>query len=206
MLTPFGQHKCRMESKDVKADPTEGGKKLAADPTERAKKLAAYTAVNRHVVDGQRIGIGSGSTVVYAVERLAARVREEKLRVTCVPTSFQSRALIIDAGLTLSDLNATPELDICIDGADEVDNNLNLIKGGGACHLQEKMVACSAREFIVICDYRKRSEKLGQTWRRGIPVEVSSVGYVHHAPDHTNSTDWQTGSAHGQGKSWSDCD
>ncbi|CAI9736198.1 ribose-5-phosphate isomerase [Octopus vulgaris] len=144
---------------------------------EDCKKAAAYAAVNHHVNDNQVIGIGSGSTIAYAVERLAQRVEEEKLTVKCVPTSFQSRQLIMHANLPLSDLERTPELDISIDGADEVDNQLNCIKGGGACQFQEKIVASCAKDFIIIADYRKDSENLGQKWKRGVPIEVLPVAY-----------------------------
>ncbi len=102
-----------------------------ADMTEMAKKSAAYAAVDEHVKDNSCLGVGSGSTIVYAVERLAQRVQGENLNVKCVPTSFQAHQLIVNNGLVLSDLERTPELDVAIDGADEVDCDLNLIKGGG---------------------------------------------------------------------------
>uniref|UniRef100_A0A4W5LBC1 ribose-5-phosphate isomerase n=1 Tax=Hucho hucho TaxID=62062 RepID=A0A4W5LBC1_9TELE len=98
---------------------------------EEAKKLAGYAAVDNHVQNNQVVGVGSGSTIVYAVDRLAERVRQEKLNIVCVPTSFQARQLILQHGLTLSDLDRHPELDVAIDGADEVDAALTLIKGGG---------------------------------------------------------------------------
>ena len=94
-------------------------------PVESAKRKAAYAAVDEYVADNQVIGIGSGSTVVYAVERLVQRVREEKLNVICIPSSFQAINLINDGGLTLGDLARNPVLDVTIDGADEVDSNLN---------------------------------------------------------------------------------
>lgn len=81
--------------------------------------------------NGHAVGIGSGSTIVYAVERLAEKVKTENLKVTCIPTSFQARQLIIDNDLVLSDLDRHPVLDIVIDGADEFDSDLTLIKGGG---------------------------------------------------------------------------
>ncbi|XP_022086578.1 ribose-5-phosphate isomerase-like [Acanthaster planci] len=148
-----------------------------ADLTEAAKKAAAYAAVNDHVMDNYRLGIGSGSTIVYAVERLAQRVREEQLSVQCVPTSFQARQLIINNGLVLSDLEKTPQLDVAIDGADEVDSGLNLIKGGGGCLTQEKIVAANAKCFVVIADYRKKSSHLGEHWDRGVPIEVIPLAY-----------------------------
>lgn len=103
---------------------------------ESAKKLAAYKAVDECVQNNTVIGVGSGSTIVYAVERLRQRVNDEKLNVTCIPTSFQARQLIIENKLALGDLETHPELDCAIDGADEVDAKLTLIKGGGGCLLQ----------------------------------------------------------------------
>ncbi|XP_053560267.1 ribose-5-phosphate isomerase isoform X2 [Bombina bombina] len=126
--------------------------------TEEAKRLAGYAAVDNHVKNNQALGIGSGSTIVHSVKRLAERVAQEKLNVVCVPTSFQ--------------------LDVAIDGADEVDSNLNLIKGGGGCLTQEKIVAGCAKSFIVIADYRKDSKHFGEQWKKGIPIEVIPMAYV----------------------------
>ncbi|CAL8297986.1 unnamed protein product [Arctogadus glacialis] len=145
---------------------------------EEAKKLAAYAAVDNHVQNNQVVGVGSGSTIVYAVDRLAERVRLEKLNIVCVPTSFQARQLVLKHGLILSDLDRHPELDVAIDGADEVDAGLILIKGGGGCLTQEKIVAGCAKHFIVIADYRKDSVSLGEQWKKGVPVEVIPMAYV----------------------------
>ncbi|XP_057197664.1 ribose-5-phosphate isomerase isoform X2 [Triplophysa rosa] len=145
---------------------------------EEAKKLAAYAAVDNHIKNNQVVGVGSGSTIVYAVDRLAEKLRQEKLNIVCVPTSFQARQLILQHGLTLSDLDRHPELDVAIDGADEVDADLTLIKGGGGCLAQEKIVAGCAKHFIVIADYRKDSKALGQQWKKGVPVEVIPMAYV----------------------------
>lgn len=147
------------------------------DKVESAKRAAAHTAVDDHVKDAYRVGVGSGSTVVYAVERLAQRVHEEGLKVVCVPTSFQARQLIVNNNLELSDLEITPELDVAIDGADEADEKLTLIKGGGGCQLQEKIVAAAAKIFVVIADYRKDSTALGEQWKKGIPIEVIPMAY-----------------------------
>ncbi|XP_045607844.1 ribose-5-phosphate isomerase [Procambarus clarkii] len=149
----------------------------AMDQVESAKKAAAYRAVDNHIKDAHRVGIGSGSTVVYAVERLAQRVHKEGLKVLCVPTSFQARQLIINHDLELSDLEITPQLDVAIDGADEADAKLTLIKGGGGCQLQEKIVAAAAKLFIVVADYRKDSTSLGEQWTKGIPIEVVPMAY-----------------------------
>ncbi|XP_066483557.1 ribose-5-phosphate isomerase [Tiliqua scincoides] len=145
---------------------------------EEAKRLAARAAVDNHVQTNQILGIGSGSTIVHAVHRLAERVKEENLNIVCIPTSFQARQLILQNGLNLSDLDRHPELDVAIDGADEVDLDLNLIKGGGGCLTQEKIVAGYAKCFIVIADYRKKSKNLGEQWKKGVPIEVIPMAYV----------------------------
>lgn len=103
---------------------------------EAAKKLAAFKAVDDCVRDNMVLGVGSGSTIVYAVERLKERVEKEKLNIICIPTSFQARQLIIQNGLRLGELEINPQLDCAIDGADEVDAKMILIKGGGGCLLQ----------------------------------------------------------------------
>ncbi|XP_014914041.1 ribose-5-phosphate isomerase [Poecilia latipinna] len=150
----------------------------AANMAEEAKKLAAYSAVDNNVQNNQVVGVGSGSTIVYAVDRLAERVRQEKLNIVCVPTSFQARQLILQHGLALSDLERHPELDVAIDGADEVDAQLTLIKGGGGCLTQEKIVAGNSKCFVVIADYRKDSSVLGEQWKKGVPIEVIPMAYV----------------------------
>ncbi|CAG9820269.1 unnamed protein product [Phaedon cochleariae] len=143
-----------------------------------AKKSAAYLAVDKHVKSGDLVGIGSGSTVIFAVERLAARVKKEKLDIKCVPTSFQARDLVIQNKLTLTNLEVCPELDVCIDGADEVDENLDLIKGGGGCLLQEKIVASCSKKLVIVADYTKDSKRLGDQYKKGIPIEVAPMAYV----------------------------
>lgn len=103
---------------------------------EDAKKVAAERAVNEHIKDNQVIGVGSGSTIVYAVHQLAERVKKESLNVICIPTSFQAKQLILENNLVLGELENNPKLDVAIDGADECDTALNCIKGGGGCLLQ----------------------------------------------------------------------
>lgn len=103
---------------------------------EAAKKLAAYKAVDDCVKNNMVIGVGSGSTIVYAVNRLKQRIEAENLNIICIPTSFQARQLIILNGLKLGELEINPQLDCAIDGADEVDSKMVLIKGGGGCLLQ----------------------------------------------------------------------
>jgi len=138
---------------------------------EEAKKKAAIAAVNDYVQKDQVVGVGSGSTIVYAVERLAQRSKEENLNLRCVPTSFQAKQLILDAGLVLSDLERESQVDVTIDGCDEADDDLTLIKGGGGCLTQEKIVASFSKKFVVIADYRKNSKALGEQWKY-VPIEV----------------------------------
>jgi ribose 5-phosphate isomerase A len=149
------------------------------DAITRAKKAAAIKAVDKHVHSDQIIGIGSGSTIKFAVEYLGKKYREKEIvKIICVPSSFQSRKLILDNNLPLGEINQYPNLDIDIDGADEIDAKLNLIKGGGGCHLQEKIVASCAQDLIIIADFRKISHKLGEQWKKGIPLEVSPFAYI----------------------------
>ncbi|XP_050342139.1 ribose-5-phosphate isomerase [Nymphalis io] len=145
---------------------------------EQAKQVAAYRAVDEFVQNNSIFGVGSGSTVVYAVQRLAERVETENLKVVCIPTSFQAKQLIIKHNLVLGELDTNPEIDVTIDGADEVDSNLTLIKGGGGCLLQEKIVASCSKKLIVIADYTKDSKKLGDRYKKGIPIEVVPMAYV----------------------------
>lgn len=145
---------------------------------ESAKEAAAIQAVNEFIKDGQVVGIGSGSTVVYAVKQLVKRVKNENLKVTCIPTSFQAKQLIVEGDLNLGDLDRYPTIDVVIDGADEVDANMVLIKGGGGCLLQEKIVASCAQRMIVIADYTKDSKRLGDQYKKGIPIEVVPMAYV----------------------------
>lgn len=147
------------------------------DAAQAGKRAAAKRAIDEHVRDNQVIGIGSGTTIVSAVERLVERVRDEKLSVVCIPTSFQARQLILDNKLQLGTLEQFPQLDVAIDGADEVDAQLNLIKGGGGCLTQEKIIASCAKEFFVIADDRKDSPTLGTYWKKGVPIEVVPMAY-----------------------------
>lgn len=149
-------------------------------PEEDAKRLAAYAAVDEHVKDHHKVlGIGSGSTVPYVVERLC---QEPHCLANSdrwfVPTGFQSKELIVKAGLNLGDVDQFPNIDVTIDGADEVDDDLNAIKGGGACHLREKVLAEAATHFILVADSRKDSKVLGTNWKQGVPIEVAPFAWA----------------------------
>lgn len=120
---------------------------------EEAKRAAATTAVaNHYPKNAQWVGIGSGTTIVYVVEAIKA-LGVDTSATRYVPTGYQSRQLIVNAGLTAVEFDAIPRgtvLDVAFDGADEVDDELNCIKGGGACLFQEKLVAMQAKEFICV--------------------------------------------------------
>ena len=139
---------------------------------ELGKKNAANKAVEENVKEGMVLGIGSGSTVVYAVKKIAEINKTKNLNLKCIPSSFQSRQLIVENGLTLVSLDQYPIIDLDIDGADEIDDSLNLIKGGGGCLVQEKILASAAKKLVIIADYTKKSEILGENWHNGVPIEI----------------------------------
>ncbi|MHA2032611.1 MAG: ribose 5-phosphate isomerase A [Candidatus Kariarchaeaceae archaeon] len=145
---------------------------------EKGKRAAANKAVEENVKEGMILGIGSGSTVVYAVEKIAELNNASNLNLKCIPTSFQSYQLIVENGLTLASLDQYPELDLDIDGADEIDKDLNLIKGGGGCLVQEKIIASNSKKLVIIADYRKNSDSLGEQWKNGVPIEVIPMSYI----------------------------
>jgi ribose 5-phosphate isomerase A len=138
---------------------------------ETLKREAAARAVAM-VEDGMRLGLGTGSTARHFVDLLAERVRDG-LRVVGVPTSEATRQQAESLGIGLTTLDETPELDLTIDGADEVDPLLRLIKGGGAAHLREKIVATASRHMVVIADETKRVDVLG---RFPLPIEIVVFG------------------------------
>ena len=120
---------------------------------EAAKKAAAIEAVRNHFPENPRfVGIGSGTTIVYVVEAIK-NCGADVSRIGFVPTGYQSKQLIINAGLVPIEFDALPDsamIDIAFDGADEVDEELNCIKGGGACLYQEKLVAMRSKQFVCV--------------------------------------------------------
>ena len=141
-------------------------------PDDKAKYVAAKRAVN-FVEDGMKLGLGTGSTAAWMVRCLAERVHKEGLRIKGVPTSTRTANLALELGLEMITLDEAGRLDITIDGTDEFDANLNLIKGGGGALLQEKIVASASDKMIVIADFDKRVTYLGQF---PLPIEVLSFG------------------------------
>ena len=124
------------------------------------------------VPDGAVVGLGTGSTAAFAIEELGRRIREEGFRCLGVPTSYQAAFLARKHKIPLITLDDAPELEVAIDGADEVDPKKHLIKGGGAAHTREKIVDSQARKFIVVVDEGKLVKRLGERW--AVPVEVLS--------------------------------
>ncbi|MFM7360350.1 MAG: ribose-5-phosphate isomerase RpiA [Cyanobium sp.] len=141
-----------------------------ADLQDRMKQAVAAAAVEQ-IRDGMVLGLGSGSTAALMIQALGAKLASCELRdITGVTTSFQGEVLAAELGIPLQSLNAIQRIDLAIDGADEVDPSFQLIKGGGACHVQEKLVARRAERFVVVVD----ASKLVDTLNLGflLPVEV----------------------------------
>src|SRR6201991_1382180 len=139
---------------------------------EAQKRAAAARAVD-FVQPGMRLGLGTGSTAKHFVELLAERVRDG-LKVAGVPTSETTRADAQRLGITLTTLDETPELDMTVDGADEVAPDLTLIKGGGGALLREKIVAAASARMVVIADDSKWVSMLG---RFPLPIEIVPFGF-----------------------------
>jgi len=139
----------------------------------RAKQAAAQRALADFIRDGMTLGLGSGSTA-HAFVRELGRHAAGGLRVQCTTTSRATSAAAYAAGLEIIDANAIGEIDLTIDGADEIDAQLRMIKGGGACLLWEKIIARASRRMIVICDESKVVERLGAF---ALPVEVVCFGW-----------------------------
>ena len=135
------------------------------------KRAAAAEAI-KLIMPGMKLGLGTGSTAAQFVELLGERVGQG-LSVLCVPTSEITRKQAAALGIPLTTLDETPFLDMTVDGADEVDGELRLIKGGGGAHLREKIVAMASERLVVIADHSKRVEKLG---RFPLPIEVIDFG------------------------------
>ena len=140
------------------------------DPFQEAKRNAALAAV-KHVEDGFIVGLGSGSTAAFAIEALGERIKREKLRILGIPTSYQAFLLAVECGIPVTSLDEHPEIDVTIDGADQVTPELYLIKGMGAALAREKIVAAASKLNVVIADEHKKVKLLGENGQ-GVPVEV----------------------------------
>jgi len=136
---------------------------------EEEKRRAAVYAC-KFVKDEHIVGLGSGSTAAYFVEELGRRIKREKMEILGIPSSYQITQVAIKSGVPLTTLREHPAIDIDVDGADEVDPHLNLIKGGGGSLTNEKIIAQAAKKFIVIVDHTKIVRRLGS--KSPVPVEV----------------------------------
>ncbi len=144
---------------------------MFTDALDHAKRLAAARAVEL-VRSGMRLGLGTGSTAKHFVDLVGEKVRDG-MELVCVPTSEATRRQAIALHIPLTDLDQTPELDLTVDGTDEFDPALNLIKGGGGALLHEKIVASASRKMVVIADRSKQVKILGKF---PLPVEVNIFG------------------------------
>ena len=136
---------------------------------EDAKRRVALEAV-KHVKDGFVVGLGSGSTAAYVIEAIGRLIHKDDLNVVGVPSSSQAFLLAVRYGVPVTTLDEYPVLDLDIDGADEVDRQLNMIKGGGGALTREKVVASAAKQVVIVADETKLVERLGTTFK--VPVEV----------------------------------
>ncbi|MDE0482579.1 MAG: ribose-5-phosphate isomerase RpiA [Candidatus Poribacteria bacterium] len=141
--------------------------------TEQQKKIAAEKATEE-VRDGTVVGLGTGSTVYYALLKLGAMVREG-LNIVGIPTSDGTEKIALEQGISLSTLAAHPTIELTIDGADEVDAHLNLIKGGGAALVREKIIANASKRILIVVDESKISRVLGTSF--ALPVEIVQFGW-----------------------------
>jgi ribose 5-phosphate isomerase A len=137
------------------------------------KRLAAEYALS-YVENGMKLGLGTGSTAAKFVALLSAKVKDG-CDVVCVPTSEETRAQAAALGIPLSTLDETPLLDLTVDGADEIDSELRLIKGGGGALLREKIVAVASKRVVIIADHTKFVDTLGAF---PLPIEVVPFGVV----------------------------
>ena len=140
------------------------------DLQNQMKQAVALAAVDQ-IENGMILGLGSGSTAALMIEALAMKIKSGEIKdVVGVTTSFQGEVLASELGIPLKSLSSVSGIDLAIDGADEVDPKFQLIKGGGACHVQEKLVAALAKKFIVVVDSTKLVKKLNLDFK--LPVEV----------------------------------
>jgi len=137
-----------------------------------SKRIAAERAVD-YIHDGMIVGLGTGSTAYYAIQKLGVRV-QEGLKIKAIATSIQSELLAQELGIPMIAFAAIDEIDVTIDGADEVDASFQLIKGGGGALLREKIVAAASKELIIVVDESKLVTVLGNF---PLPVEIVTFGY-----------------------------
>jgi ribose 5-phosphate isomerase A len=144
--------------------------------TDKARVSAAAQAI-REMKDHTTIGLGSGNTILRALELAAERVKKENLRISFIPTSYQMEIAAKKLGLTTSTLDENTEPDLALDGADQIQwRTLDMVKGGGAALLREKIVDSTAKRLVIVVDERKLAKTLGGP--QPIPVEIAPFGYA----------------------------
>jgi len=141
---------------------------------EELKKLAGEKAVE-YIEDGMIVGLGTGSTVKYTLEKLGEKVKDG-LKIKGIPTSVHTKRIAKEKNIPLTTLDENPEIDITIDGADEVDSNLNLIKGGGGALTREKIISFNSKKLIIVIDDSKIVKALGIDFP--LPVEVIKFSWA----------------------------
>jgi ribose 5-phosphate isomerase A len=154
-----------------------GGETSAVPLSNDPPKVRAAHAAAALVRDGMTVGLGSGSTSTLMIRRLGERVAQENLKITAASTSEDSTRLASSLGIPVRDLDDLPDLDINLDGADEIDPKFRMIKGLGGALLREKILALASNHRVTIVDISKRVEILGI--HVPLPVEVSSIGLKH---------------------------
>jgi ribose 5-phosphate isomerase A len=142
---------------------------MQASP-DAAKRNAAYAAIE-HIKNGMVVGLGSGTTAAYAIIALGERRKHENLQILGIPSSYQAFQLAVQNGIVMTTLEENPIIDVNIDGADQIDPQLNLIKGLGAALAREKIVAASSRHNIFIAEEKKKVNVLGEG-NHPVPIEV----------------------------------
>ncbi len=150
-------------------------------PSPDVEKRNAAEAAVEHVKDGMVVGLGSGTTAAFAILALGERKKHENLNILGVPSSYQAFQLAVQEGIPVTTLEEHPTLDVNIDGADQIDPQLNLIKGMGAALAREKIVAASSRKNIIIADAKKKVKVLGED-NHPVPLEVMpfAIALVRH--------------------------
>ena len=139
-------------------------------------KMKAAKVAIEYVKDGMVLGVGSGTTITYFIEELG-KLKSKDLEILAVPSSYDTKFKLVEKGVKITTLKEHSTLDLTVDGADEIDPDLNLIKGGGGCLFLEKIVADAAKEFIVIADESKLVGRLGE--KNPVPVEVYPFAFGH---------------------------
>lgn len=137
-----------------------------------AKEVAARAALS-YVKDGMKLGLGTGSTAAHFLRLLGEKIQAERLQIVGTPTSERSREMAVEYGIPLGELPEMGTLDLGVDGADESDPDLNVIKGGGGALVREKLVAAACKEFVIVCDSTKLKTQLG-----AFPVPVAILPFA----------------------------